>query len=121
MTDLKDAISQELRRAFKEQKVSVSAAAKALGVSRQAVHNYLNGTSIPRSGRLAIAVRAWNLSFSVGEVSFDKASFPAPKLSSLPSQLTMEDLFASIKAEDLKVDVERKGEDFRILVSIKVA
>jgi hypothetical protein len=33
----------------------------------------------------------------------------------------MEDLFASIKAEDLKVDVERKGEDFRISVSIKVA
>lgn len=121
MTDLKDAISQELRRAFKEQKVSVSAAAKALGVSRQSVHNYLNGTSIPRSRRLAMAVRTWNLSFSLGSASFDKTSFPPPKLSSLPAQLTMASLFDSIKAEDLKVDVERQGEDFCISLSIKVA
>ena len=121
MANLKDAITQELKRAFREQKVSVSAAARVLGVSRQAVHNYLNGTSIPRSGRLAIAVRTWNLRFSVGEASFDKASFPQPKLSSLPSQLTMEEMFNSIKAEDLKIDVERRGKDFRISVSIKVA
>jgi transcriptional regulator with XRE-family HTH domain len=121
MTDLKDAIKQELKRAFKEQKVSVSSAARVLGVSRQAVHNYLNGTSIPRSGRLAIAVRTWNLKFSIGDISFDKTSFPLPKLSSLPSQLTMATLFDSIKAEDLKVDVKRQGEDFRISVSIKVA
>ncbi|HEX4021723.1 MAG TPA: helix-turn-helix transcriptional regulator [Acidobacteriaceae bacterium] len=121
MTDLKDAISKELKRAFREQKVSVSAAAKILSVSRQAVHSYLNGTSVPRSGRLALAVTTWNLSFSLGDVSFDKTSFPTPKLSSLPTQLTMANLFDSIKAEDLKVDIERRGEDFRISVSIKVA
>lgn len=121
MTDLKEAITQELKRAFRERKVSVSAAAKVLGVSRQSVHSYLNGTSIPRSGRLAMAVRTWNLSFTVGDVSFDKTSFPPSKLASLPAQLTMASRFDSIKAEDLKVDVERQGEDFRISVSIKVA
>ena len=121
MTDLKDAITQELKRAFREQKVSVSAAARVLGVSRQSVHSYLNGTSIPRSGRLAIAVRTWNLSFSMGNASFDKTSFPPSKLSSLPAQLTMASLFDSIKADDLKVNVERQGEDLRISVSIKVA
>jgi hypothetical protein len=33
----------------------------------------------------------------------------------------MASLFDSIKAEDLKVDVERQGEDFCISLSIKVA
>jgi len=121
MTDLNAAISQELRRALTQQKVSVSSAAKVLGVSRQAVHSYLNGTSVPRPSVLAIAVRTWDLKISIGRTSFDKASFPEPKLSSVPLQMTLAGLFDSIKAEDLKLDIKRHGNAFRISVSIQVA
>jgi hypothetical protein len=121
MTDLRIAISTELKRALTQQKVSISSAAKVLGVSRQSVHSYLKGTSLPRPGVFAVAVRTWDLKISIGNSSFDKTSFPEPKLSSVPLQMTMEDLFDSIKADDLKLDVKRQGKDFRISVSIKVA
>jgi predicted transcriptional regulator len=121
MSGLKQEFSRALRAALIEQKISVTSAAKVLNVSRQSMHSYLNGSSMPHDGTLAIAIREWDLRFAVGGISVDASAFPEQKLSSVPLQPTLAGLFDSIKAEDLKLHTAKDGNTFRISVSIQVA
>ena len=60
MSTLSEAIAEEFKRILTERKLSVSAAARELRVTRQAFHNYLNGKSVPRHKTLGRAMDRWD-------------------------------------------------------------
>ena len=99
----------------------MTAAANELGITRQALYNYLNAKSTPRDKKLASLMHLWKLRITVGSVTIDETSFPAPKSQSVPAkQLDMWDKLNSIRQEDLKIGVKRAGEGFKVSVEIDI-
>jgi transcriptional regulator with XRE-family HTH domain len=122
MSTLSQAIAKEFERILKDRKLSVSAAARQLGVSRQAFHNYLNGKSVPRHKTLGLAMDIWDFKLKIGDLTFERSSFPkraemAPSQEQLP--LIWETLDA-IKPQDLKISVVRVGSTFNVEVKIDI-
>ena len=110
MSTLSEAIAEEFKRILTERKLSVSAAARELRVTRQAFHNYLNGKSVPRHKTLGRAMDRWDFNLRIGGVTFDRNTSPrhpddAPRQEQLP--LIWETLDA-IRQQDLKIGVSRE-------------
>jgi transcriptional regulator with XRE-family HTH domain len=119
---LNQAFSEELRRALRDEHLTVEAAALKLGISRQAFHNYLNGTALPRSKRLAVAVRELKLNLKIGSEQFDSSDFPEliPEAIHLPVQPTLWEALDRIQSDNLKLDVKRVGKSLRVSVTIGI-
>jgi transcriptional regulator with XRE-family HTH domain len=77
MSTLSEAIAEEFKRILTERKLSVSAAARELRVTRQAFHNYLNGKSVPRHKTLGRAMDRWDFNLRIGGVTFDRNTSPS--------------------------------------------
>jgi transcriptional regulator with XRE-family HTH domain len=122
MSTLSDAMAAEFERILKERKLSVSAAARELRVTRQAFHNYLNGTSIPRHKTLGRAMDLWDFKLKIGDFSIDSSSFPKRNDNvQSPEQLPLVwEVLDAIKQQDLKIAVVRVGSTFNIEVKIDI-
>jgi transcriptional regulator with XRE-family HTH domain len=122
MSTLSEAIAEEFKRILTERKLSVSAAARELRVTRQAFHNYLNGKSVPRHKTLGRAMDRWDFNLRIGGVTFDRNTSPrhpddAPRKEQLP--LIWETLDA-IRQQDLKIGVSRVGSTLSVEVKIDI-
>jgi transcriptional regulator with XRE-family HTH domain len=122
MSTLSEAVATEFKRILIERKLSVSAAARELRVSRQAFHNYLNGASVPRHKTLGRAMDKWDFKLKIGDVVFDRSSFPKQKeIDQKPEQLPLIwETLDSIRQQDLKIAVVRVGATFNVEVKIKI-
>ena len=89
--DFRREVARCFRQALEEQRLSAAAAAKQLGVSRQAFYNYLNGTMTPNGHVLAAAVIHWDLKIKYKSQLFGIAAFQpaddATEPKSSPEQL----------------------------------
>jgi transcriptional regulator with XRE-family HTH domain len=118
---INEAFRKELKRALRDQHLTVHAAAIKLKITRQAFHNYLNGTSMPRPKMLANAVRILKLKLTIGDESFDESAFPQLPESELPpKQPTLWDALDNIGDDDLTIKVKRVGKALRVTVSIDI-
>ncbi|MDR3737722.1 MAG: helix-turn-helix transcriptional regulator [Terracidiphilus sp.] len=121
MSAFSDSFAAEIKRLIKERGITVTAAASELGITRQALYNYLNAKSTPRDKKLASVMHLWKLRITVGSVTIDETSFPTPKPHSAPAkQLDMWDKLNSIKQEDLRIGVKRSGNLFKVSVEIDI-
>jgi transcriptional regulator with XRE-family HTH domain len=119
---INEAFRKELKRALRDQHLTVDAAAIKLKITRQAFHNYLNGTSMPRPTRLANAVRILKLKLTIGDETFDASAFPESpsKPQALPKQPTLWEALDNIADENLTIKVKRVGRALRVAVSIDI-
>jgi predicted transcriptional regulator len=126
MSVLRTTFASELKRIISERRLSVTQAAKALGVSRQAVYNYVNEISTPRAKVLAKAMELWGLEIRIGQTIYDRSSFeksrpakPIP-VEARPVQLDLWRQLDAIKNEDLQIGVKRVGKTLRVSVQIAI-
>lgn len=122
MSTLSNAIAAEFERILKDRKLSVSAAARELRVSRQAFHNYLNGKSVPRHRTLGLAMDLWDFELKIGDLTFDRSSFPkrAEKASSQEQLSLILETLDAIRQQDLKIAVARVGSTLNVEVKIDI-
>lgn len=122
MSTLSTAIAAEFRRILSEKQLSVSGAAHDLRVTRQAFHNYLNGTSVPRHKTLGRAMDLWDFKLKIGDVSFDRTSSQIRSESiQSPEQLPLIwYALDAIKQQDLKITVVRVGTTLNVEVKIDI-
>ncbi len=125
MSILKATFAAELRRVLNERKVTISDAAKGLGISRQALYNYLNEISTPRARVLARAMELWGLELRIGQQVFSSEALhsgPARpvEVPKPPVQLDLWKQLDAIKHEDLQIGVKRVGKTLRVSVSIAI-
>jgi transcriptional regulator with XRE-family HTH domain len=117
-----EAFSAELRRALRDQHLTVEAAAGMLGITRQAFHSYLNGSAMPHRARLARAIALFDLRLTIGHQSFDKTDFKLPekKVSGTPIQLSFWEVWDSISENNLKPSIKRVGKTLHLSIRIEV-
>jgi transcriptional regulator with XRE-family HTH domain len=121
MSILATTFAAELKQVLRERNLSVTEAARQLGLSRQAIYNYLNGIAVPRDKIIERAMILWDLKMSIGRMTFDRTSFPkSVQLSVTPTQLNLWEKLESIRQKDLKIGVERVGDAFEISVQISI-
>lgn len=116
-----DAFARALKEMLAKRKISVTAAAKELGISRQAFYPCLRG-KLPRRKTLNKAVHKWNLKLNLGKHSFDKGAFGPQKGQQppVPTQPTLWDALDSVGEEDLHVTMKRVGKVLRLDVRIEI-
>jgi hypothetical protein len=116
-----DAFARALRKMLTKRKISITAAAKELGISRQAFHPCLQG-KLPRRKTLNKAVHLWNLKLDLGKHSFDKGAFGAQTGEQVlvPTQPTLWEALDSVSEEDLHVTMKRVGKVLRVDVRIEI-
>ena len=121
MSTLSDAIKAEFKRILNDRQLSIGAAAHELHVSRQAFHNYLNGTSLPRRTTLNRAIDRLGFRLEVNGMVVDQSSVP-PQGQNIPlaKQLLLWESLDAIKQQDLKINVGREGSVFRVEVKIDI-
>lgn len=121
--EIGDAFAAALRKMLEERKLSISAAAKQLHVTRQSFHSYLAG-KLPRRKRLHEAVHLWDLKLDLGKYSFDKGAFgqtrERPKSAKKPFQPNLWDALDSVREEDMQVTMKRIGKTIRFEVKIDI-
>ena len=121
MDSLKETIAIEFRKILKARGLTVSAAAKSLGISRQALHSHLNGNSTPRASVLARAAELWSLEIRVGKQVYEGEHFTQPRsVKSVPQQLELWRQLDSIQEKDLRIGVRRVGKKLRVSVEIAI-
>jgi transcriptional regulator with XRE-family HTH domain len=121
MKNVRSAVGDELRRAIRDRGLTVDEAAKQLGVSRQAFHSYLNGSSLMRPARLDKAVEMWDLHLKIDKTIFGKLAFQKVKAEGFSAiQMSLWDALDSITQDDLKITVKRVGASLRVAVHIQI-
>ena len=122
MSTLSAAVAAEFKRILSERKLSISGAARELRVTRQAFHNYLNGTSVPRHKTLGRAMDLWDFKLKIGDFTFDGSSFPKRDDNiQNPEQLPLIwETLDAIKQQDLKIAVVRVGSTLNVEVKIDI-
>ena len=123
MSSLNQAIADEFRRVLRDNKLTASAAARCLDISRQAFHSYMGGKSIPRRKVLAKAAELWGIRIVVGDASFDPSTFdnqpdrprPAEQL-----ELNLWKKLDAISERDLHISLRREGKTLKVAVSIDI-
>src|SRR5580704_3540726 len=101
---------QQLRSEFKERKISVTAAAEVLGITRQSLHMHLAGHHQPRWRIVGRAIRAWDMTVYARGQKFDKRGFAAEKTVQDASVqlLLLPEAIENLGNADLEVKVVRK-------------
>jgi hypothetical protein len=104
-----------------KKKLSKTAAAKELGISRQAFHSCLLG-KLPGRKTQNRAVHLWSLKLDLGKHSFDKGAFGAEVGQASPAvtQRSLWEALDSIGDEDLHVTTKRVGKVLRVDVRIEI-
>ena len=121
MSTLSEAIAEEFKRILTERKLSVSAAARELRVTRQAFHNYLNGKSVPRHKTLGRAMDRWDFNLRIGGVTFDRNTSPRhPDDAPRQEQPLIWETLDAIRQQDLKIGVSRVGSTLSVEVKIDI-
>ena len=115
-TSVRQAFNSLAERLKREHKNPASEISGALGVSKQTAYQYLKGTAIPNSDRLAKAVHTWRLRLDYQEHRFYADAFgPA-------SQEPPPDAVRQIELEDLieaPAEIPLPGTDCRLRISVK--
>lgn len=122
ISELGEAFAEEFGRVLTIHKLSVAEAARALGISRQAFHNYLTGKSVPRRKVQAKAAELWSIGVRMREVEFDSSAFGKARPSQ-PLAQQMEFFFAkldSIQDNDVRTEVKRIGSTLNVAVRIEI-
>ena len=116
-----NAFASALKKMLTKKNLSKTAAAKELGISRQAFHSCLLG-KLPRRKTLNRAVHLWSLKLDLGKQSFDKGAFgpEVGKLSPAETQRSLWEALDSIGDEDLHVTTKRVGKILRVDVRIEI-
>jgi len=123
MAELRHGFAAGLKRALEERQLTVTAAASALDVSRQAFYAYLKGDALPRPKVFARAVELWDIEFRFGKQVFNKTDFPptaAPKPVPVLKQMNLWEQLDAIRQEDLQIAVKRVGQELRVSVQIRI-
>ena len=122
---LKDAVSKAFGNLTKKG-LSQAAIARQLKVKRQAVHQWVNGKTVPSQHVLAQAMRLWDLRILIDGYAFNQESFglTEDKTSGKPIQLTLDDLFArpaEIEIPGGKLILRVAGKETRAIeISVKL-
>ena len=90
-------VCRVLAGAIEKAKISKSAAAKVLQISRQALYKYLNAEATPRSVVLSRAFREWGVKFRYKDVEFGGSALAGPRASKAPAAVQIE-IFAATQA-----------------------
>ena len=121
--DFRHEIAGRLREAIQDNHLTISKAAKLLGVTRQSLWLYLNEKSTPGGEILKKACKLWKLTLNLEGFSFTSEAFgPERKALPRPQQL---DLFRAL--EKLRPDqidtrvIGRVRGFFELRVRIKIA
>jgi hypothetical protein len=119
-----NAFAKALAKMLKDEKLTITAAANQLQVSRQSFHSYLHG-ALPRRKTLNRAVHGWNLKLDLGKYSFGKEAFGRDETTedvdaAKPSQRTLWEVLDAVKEEDLHVTMKRVGKVLRVDVRIEI-
>lgn len=123
MSELSTNFAEALRQALQDRHLTVTAAAKALQVSRQAFYAYLKGKAMPRQRVLIRAAELWNIEIRFGKQVFSKEDFSskAPSQAApIPKQLNLWEQLDAINQEDLRIAVKRVGKELRISAAIPI-
>jgi transcriptional regulator with XRE-family HTH domain len=120
----REEVSRTFRSAMSARKLSITTAAKDLGVSRQSMYKYLNCKATPKANILQKACSKWGVSMSVYGVTFSEAAFktiqgprPAKAL-----QLSFSEILRSLRDRNLEVKIIRaSSESLELKVSVKFA
>ena len=116
-----DAFALALKKMLTKRKMSITAAAKELEISRQAFHSCLQG-KLPRRKTLNKAMHKWNLKLDLGKHSFGKGAFGVQtgQQVPVPTQRTLWEVLDSVGEEDLHVTMKRVGKVLRVDVRIEI-
>lgn len=116
-----NAFAAALKKMLAKRNLSKTAAAKELGISRQAFHSCLLG-KLPRRKTLNRAVHLWSLKLDLGKQSFEKGAFgpEVAKLTPAETQRSLWEALDSIGDEDLHVTTKRIGKILRVDVRIEI-
>jgi hypothetical protein len=92
---------------------SKTAAARALGISKQRLHKYLTAAMTPKSDFLCMVARKWKLRFRYRRVLFGAGAFRSSPLavtsSSIGDQLGLFDIPQVLRSRKLEVTIHRKN------------
>jgi transcriptional regulator with XRE-family HTH domain len=119
---LREEIIRAFRDAMARRKLTVAAAARDIGVSRQSMHKYLSGASTPGSDVMQRACSRWGLSMTVNGIALSRRSFERPGGPSVGAaeQLSLPNVLESLTERDLEVKIIRVArESLELKVSIK--
>jgi hypothetical protein len=122
--DIGEAFARALKKMLADKPgLTVSNAARALKVSRQTFHSYLNGT-LPRRKTLNKAIHLWDLRLDFANHSFDKGAFGSDegRAEPLPGSIqpTLWEALDAVREEDLRVTMKRVGKVLRVDVRIEI-
>jgi DNA-binding phage protein len=114
-----------LRQQLEKRKLSVTDAAKVLGVSRQSLHYHLRdgGTHQPHWRLVRRAVRAWDMTIYAQRQKFDRGAFGVEVSSNDPAvQLLLTEALDRVGSANLEVSILRKDPSSLVLeVLVKFA
>lgn len=116
-----NAFARALKGMLLKRKLSITDAAKQLGISRQALHSCLKG-KLPRRKTLNKAMHIWDLKLDLGKHSFDKAAFTSVQSDQvrMPLQRSLWEVLDSITDENLQITTKRVGKVLRVDVRIEL-
>jgi transcriptional regulator with XRE-family HTH domain len=122
--------TEELRKEFSGKLfsaisgISKKRAAEKLGITRQMLRLYLNGTATPGGEVIKKACDEWNLTLSIKGFRFSAQDFATDGIQprTEPAQLTLMDLLAQLQSDQLEAQiVGREGDSFYLKLRIKIA
>jgi len=117
-------VSQKLKAAMREHDLTESDVARELGISRQAVNQYVNAKSTPQGDILARACAKWGIRLRFRGAEFSGKAFGAAFVRSEPDVLQM-GLFKDpvrLGNDDVEVVLERSRKStLRVTIRMKKA
>jgi len=121
---LRREVARTFRAAIVSRRLSITSAARELGVSRQSMYKYLRGSVTPRADVVSKACSKWNLTMTVDGLAFSASEFgpsKGPRIIS-PVQMNFSDMLRSLRDRDLDVQIIRTANEFlELKVRIKFA
>ena len=105
---LRAEIARALTTAIGSNRGSQSAAAKQIGISRQALNLYIQQKATPSSENLRRMCKILRLSLNVEEATLDAPSFTQKTPSKTPIQTSLFDALSDVGDQQLDVKVLRK-------------
>lgn len=122
------ALRKEVARVFRDamiaRKLTVTAAARELGVSRQSMHKYLNGAVTPRADIVRKACSSWGMTMNVYGLVLSASDFGTPggPRTVGPIQMSFSDMLRSLRDRNLEIKIVRAvGGSLELNVKIKFA
>jgi len=109
--NLRQYIGKAFEQAIHRRRISKTAAARDLDVSRQMLYLYLKGRSLPDESVLRRACAAWDLELNFEGLIVNSSSFRQPALdvtSAVQLPLDLRQALDQLRDENLKIHIVRK-------------